>query len=76
MKLTTVNLNISDGIATILLNRPNVLNAINQRMWEELTYVFRSVTQNSEARVAIISGAGRGFCSGADLNEAAWRGAV
>ena len=74
MKLTTVNLNISDGIATILLNRPNVLNAINQRMWEELTYVFRSVTQNSEARVAIISGAGRGFCSGADLNEAAWRG--
>ena len=43
-------------------------------MWEELTYVFRSVTQNSEARVAIISGAGRGFCSGADLNEAAWRG--
>ena len=50
MKLTTVNLNISDGIATILLNRPNVLNAINQRMWEELTYVFRSVTQNSDAR--------------------------
>ena len=51
MKLTTVNLNISDGIATILLNRPNVLNAINQRMWEELTYVFRSVTQNAEARL-------------------------
>ena len=74
MKLTTVNLNISDGIARILLNRPNVLNAINQRMWEELTYVFHSLKNSSETRVAVITGAGRGFCSGADLKEVAWRG--
>lgn len=74
MKLTTINLNISDRIATILLNRPKVLNAINQRMWEELTYVFRSIAQDSEARVVVITGAGRGFCSGADLKEVAWRG--
>ncbi|MBH67741.1 MAG: crotonase [Rhodospirillaceae bacterium] len=74
MKLTTINLNISDGIATILLNRPNVLNAINHSMWEELIYVFHSLGNSSEARVAIITGAGRGFCSGADLKEVAWRG--
>ncbi len=57
----------SEGIATITLNRPEVLNAYIPDMGDEIVDAF-SVARGDEAvRVVILTGAGRGFCAGVDL---------
>jgi 2-(1,2-epoxy-1,2-dihydrophenyl)acetyl-CoA isomerase len=58
-----------DGITTVTLHRPEKKNAINGRMWRELVDVFDDVADDREARVLVITGAGDGFCSGADLSD-------
>ena len=59
-----------DGpIARITLNRPDRLNSFNQQMHSELAELFRDGFQDS--RVIVLSGAGRGFCAGQDLNDRA-----
>lgn len=69
-----IALETADGIATIRLERPEVLNALDQGMWEELVGAVRDMAADSSVRVGIITGTGRGFCVGADLKETAWRG--
>jgi len=59
------------GVALITMNRPERLNAINPEMIEAFEDVFRRLDQSDDIRVVILTGAGRGFCSGADLAEAA-----
>jgi enoyl-CoA hydratase len=61
----------SAGVALITMNRPERLNAINLEMIEAFEEVFRRLDQSDDIRVVILTGAGRGFCSGADLLEAA-----
>lgn len=57
-------------IASITLNRPRVLNALNVQMRDELYEVLHAIIDDSEVRVVIFSGMGeRAFCSGADLSE-------
>ena len=64
-----------DGtIAVLRLNRPEVLNAIDQAMWTALLDALRTVAGDASVRVCLLTGNGRGFCSGADLTETAWRG--
>jgi enoyl-CoA hydratase/carnithine racemase len=58
-----------DGVTTVTLNRPEKKNAINGRMWRELIEVFDEVEDARETRVLVITGAGDGFCSGADLTD-------
>jgi 2-(1,2-epoxy-1,2-dihydrophenyl)acetyl-CoA isomerase len=61
-----ITLTIGDGIARLTLNRPETLNALNDAMFREVTAaVGRAV--NAGARALLVTGAGRGFCSGADL---------
>ena len=56
-----------EGVATITLNRPDQLNAINVRMAQELILAVDDVARDKETKVVVLTGAGRGFCSGADL---------
>lgn len=57
------------GIGFLTLNRPERLNAISLTMASELYELFDDLQGNDEIRVLIITGAGRGFCSGADLSN-------
>ncbi|HYM54199.1 MAG TPA: enoyl-CoA hydratase-related protein [Solirubrobacteraceae bacterium] len=57
----------ADGVLTITLNRPERLNAWTARMGEELTEAFDRADADDEVRAIVVTGAGRGFCAGADL---------
>jgi len=54
-------------VVRVTLNRPEVRNAFNEELIAELTAWARSVTAGGDARVAVIAGAGKAFCAGADL---------
>jgi len=68
MDLETVKLSISDHIATVVMDRPPV-NAQNARMRTELTWVFDSISDRDDVRVAILTGTGNMFSAGADIKE-------
>jgi enoyl-CoA hydratase len=63
-----------NGILFITINRPEVLNATNDRLHWELTQVWLDVDKDPETRVAVITGAGRAFSAGGDLDGIAKRG--
>ena len=67
MKYSTIILEKKESIATITLNRPDRLNAVDETMEEELLDAFDDVANDDEARVVVITGAGRGFCAGEDV---------
>ena len=63
----SVNLTLADGVATVELNRPERMNAWGKELGVELLEAVRSAAEDEQARAVVIRGAGRGFCSGADL---------
>ncbi len=71
--METVDLQVADGAATILLNRPDVLNAWNRRFGEDLLEAVQTVADDDDVRAVLIRGAGRAFSSGADLRDIADR---
>jgi len=62
----TIRYAVDDGLATITLHRPEVLNAYCIEMGDELVDAFRAARDDRAVRAVILTGAGRGFCSGAD----------
>jgi len=60
---------VSDGIATVTLHRPEKLNAYVPEMGDEIVDAFARIRGDADARVAILTGAGRGFCAGVDLER-------
>ena len=58
---------VDDGVLTITLNRPDRLNAWTSQMGEELMSAFDASDADDDVRAVIVTGAGRGFCAGADL---------
>jgi enoyl-CoA hydratase/carnithine racemase len=58
---------VEEGIATITLNRPDRLNAFNTQMMRDMIAAFDRTDADDAVRVVIVTGAGRGFCAGADL---------
>ncbi|MBU2511930.1 enoyl-CoA hydratase [bacterium] len=64
----TVLFSVEDGIALITLNRPQRHNAINQSLLVELYNCIDEITANKNIRVAILTGQGKSFCSGLDLD--------
>ncbi len=60
-----------DNVATIILNRPERMNAISVEMLGELGHALVNADDDPDVRVMVVTGAGRGFCSGLDLKDAA-----
>ena len=63
----TIRHELSDGVATITLNRPESLNALNAKMRGELLAALKAAGRDAAVRAVAITGEGRAFCSGADL---------
>ncbi len=68
MTFTEIDYSVADHIATITLNRPDKLNAFTGVMMKELIAAFDQADADDDVRVVIVTGAGRGFCAGADLS--------
>lgn len=60
---------VSDGVATLTLNRPERLNAFNALMRDELLRSFDEIDRDDDVRVVIVTGAGRAFCAGGEVVE-------
>ncbi len=70
MKYATILHETADGVVTITLNRPEVHNAMNEQMRQELTRCFGDLATSDAARVVVVTGAGeRAFSAGADIRE-------
>ncbi len=69
MSYETILYEKKDRLAYITLNRPRILNAYNDTMGDELMQAHREFDQDDDLHVLIISGAGRAFCSGADVKQ-------
>jgi enoyl-CoA hydratase/carnithine racemase len=67
MPFETLTTELDHRTLTVTLNRPERMNALTTQMLVELLQVFDEIDQNDEIRVAIVTGAGRAFCAGADL---------
>lgn len=68
MKYDTIELTNDSDIVTICLNRPDVHNAMNEKLMRELTDCFKKFNRDKDTRVIILTGKGKSFCAGADLN--------
>jgi 2-(1,2-epoxy-1,2-dihydrophenyl)acetyl-CoA isomerase len=68
-QLETVNVRHVQGAATVELNRPETLNAWNAQLGADLLAALRGLAEDDAVRAVVITGAGRGFSSGADLRE-------
>jgi 2-(1,2-epoxy-1,2-dihydrophenyl)acetyl-CoA isomerase len=69
----TVNLEINESVATVTLNRPEARNAINIEMIDGFHASLDAIEKDKEIRAVIITGAGKSFCSGGDLNHPLFR---
>lgn len=70
MDYETILLETANGIARLTLNRPDRLNSFTVQMHEEAAHALDAVSK-SDARVLVLTGAGRGFCAGQDLSDRA-----
>ena len=74
MAFDTIEFSLQDGVATLVLNRPDSLNSFNEAMHQEVREALTRVEQahrEGECRALLITGNGRGFCAGQDLSDRA-----
>jgi 2-(1,2-epoxy-1,2-dihydrophenyl)acetyl-CoA isomerase len=69
MTFQSIIVEVEEEVATLTLNRPEKLNALNPSLLQETAAVIREMNDDDKIKALIITGAGRGFCSGADLSE-------
>lgn len=70
MTFDTILYDITDGVGTITLNRPDSFNAANEQLTTDLQAALADATQNDAVRCMVLTGAGKAFCSGQDLKDA------
>ena len=70
MNYKTLKWEVAEGILTLTLNRPDQLNAFTVEMAEELEAAFRRASADDAVKAIVVTGAGRAFCAGMDLNAA------
>ncbi|MDQ3785712.1 MAG: enoyl-CoA hydratase family protein [Actinomycetota bacterium] len=63
------DLSVADGVATVTLNRPDKLNALTFDVYADLRDLLAELPHRGDARVVVLTGQGRGFCSGGDVEE-------
>ena len=71
MSYESIQFKLENGIAVLTLNRPDRLNSFTQAMHREVRDALDKVQADKTARVLVLTGAGRGFCAGQDLNDRA-----
>ncbi|MEM8538025.1 MAG: enoyl-CoA hydratase-related protein, partial [Pseudomonadota bacterium] len=69
MAYETINVDIEDYIATITLNRPDALNALNLQMLDEICTALEEADASDKVRCIIITGSAKAFAAGADIAE-------
>jgi enoyl-CoA hydratase/carnithine racemase len=69
MKPTTFSLELARGVATITLDRPKRLNALTFEVYKELAETFEQLDTHDDIRAVVITGRGKGFCSGGDQDD-------
>lgn len=69
LKFETLLLSFQDGVASVTLNRPGELNAMNLVMRDELGDCFEQLRYDERVRAVVITGAGKAFCAGGDVND-------
>ena len=67
-KYESILFEIREGVAHVIFNRPEVHNAFNDIMIRELISVFDEIEKRSDVRIVVVTGRGKSFCAGADLN--------
>ena len=67
MRFETIDYAVADGVLTLTLNRPDRLNAFTGQMRDDLIAAFDASDADDDVRAVVVTGAGRGFCAGADL---------
>jgi 2-(1,2-epoxy-1,2-dihydrophenyl)acetyl-CoA isomerase len=67
--LETIIYDVADAVATITFNRPDALNATNDQFYREMQGLIREIGSDDAVGAVIITGAGRGFCAGADVKS-------
>ena len=68
MTYETLEVKKENDIVTISLNRPDVHNAMNEQLMKELTQCFQEMSRDDKIRIIVLTGNGKSFCAGADLN--------
>ncbi len=68
-QFTSLRYEVADGVATLTLDRPDALNALNTTLKNDLLAAVKAVGRDRAVRVVVLTGAGRAFCSGQDLRE-------
>ncbi len=66
---TFLKYDLTDGVGTITLNRPEVYNALNDELTFELQEVLKNISRDNDVRVVVLTGEGKAFCSGQDLKS-------
>ena len=74
MNFQFIKYHVAGGIATIILNRPEVYNALNDEITFELQDALKAVAKDEQVRVVVLTGEGKAFCSGQDLKASSGAG--
>ena len=69
MKLANLSIDRNGGVATLWLDRPEKLNALDRALWHSIPQAVASLDQDDEVRVIVLAGKGKGFCGGIDLMD-------